>query len=551
MVYNHNRANDLICVLAIGFPSFYHYVDLSFCQRDIDNKRTGYYNINVKKLALIILDGWGLGRHKENNAIDVARTPFFDYLWKKFPHTRLQASGIFVGLPEGQIGGSEVGHLTIGAGRIIRQTLPRINQGLASARQKDGILDIAAFKQFLKNAQRKTPHLIQLISAGGIHSHIDHLFAILKLMKTASCKSPIIHYISDGRDRPPQSGINDAKHLLQLINKLKYGKVVTLSGRFYAMDRDNNWERTARAAQNIVCPPVKKSHRPALSLTDHFRQAYDRKTGDEFIEPVLIDRHFSGVGSGEPLFFLNFRADRMKQLVAHIRRLLPLSPIFTMTRYDMTYDFPVIFEKEIPEQTLGKIISRQSARQLRAAETEKAPHVSYFFNGGAETVFTDEHRVFAESNKVKHDLAPEMKLKEIGLNVTTMVKKISPQFILINFANSDMVGHTGNFPAIVAAVEKTDRQLEKTCRFLTQQGYACVITADHGNADIAFDLKTHEPHTAHTLNPVPFIVYDPHRPQPIKLKCHSSLGLGEVGGTVLDLMEIEKPKKGFVSLILK
>ncbi|MCL4375098.1 2,3-bisphosphoglycerate-independent phosphoglycerate mutase [Patescibacteria group bacterium] len=508
----------------------------------------------MKKLALIVLDGWGIGEPKENNAIYMAKTPFFDYLWDHYPHTKLQASGEFVGLPKGQIGGSEVGHLTIGAGQVLLQTLPRINRSLADPEHRQtGILNLPGFQQFIKLAQRHPTHLIGLVSAGGIHSHIDHLFAILKLMKQMQARSPYVHFISDGRDRPPHSAINDAIRLLQLINQLKYGKVATLSGRYYAMDRDNNLDRTDRAARTIAAPQSDPAPGHHLSkLSDHVRFAYNNDVTDEFIEPVRVDRDFSGLNPAEPLFFFNFRTDRMKQLVRTIHRLAPTNPIFTMTRYDAGFPYPVIFDKVEATKTLGKLISEQAARQLRTAETEKAPHVTYFFNGGTELVYPHEHRVMTSSNKVKHDAMPEMKAEEITRNVIKTVKQLSPQFVLANYANSDMVGHTGNFPAIKRAVEKVDAELKTLCRFLSQAGYVCVITADHGNADVAFDLKTRQPHTAHTLNPVPFVIYAPHQKDIHKLRLNHdpNAGLSLVAGTVLQLMEIPKPKKGFVSLIL-
>lgn len=512
----------------------------------------------MRKLALIILDGWGIGEDKPNNAIHMAKTPFFNNIWNHYPHTQLQASSQFVGLPAGQIGGSEVGHLTIGAGRIIYQTLPRINKSLNELESEKGLLSIEHFKNLLELAKKQHIHLMGLISPGGVHSHEDHLFKLLEVMKQYGCKAPIIHFISDGRDTPPTSGIKSAQKLIKKIHDLEFGTIATLSGRFFAMDRDRNMDRTKKAVEAFVHAKGhdgRHTKEVFSNLISTFETNYKNNVTDEFIEPTIIDPTFKGIHPGDVLFFFNFRNDRMKQLVVEMQNTasLPATHIFTMTRYDKTYPYPVLFEKETISGTIGEVLSTLNLKQLKAAETEKAPHVTYFFNGGVEQIFHGELRAVAESNKVKHDLIPEMKAVEIHKNIKNEVLKHHPEFILVNFANPDMVGHTGNFNAVVAGVESVDRELQKLCEFLTKHGYICLITADHGNADIMYDLETKEPHTAHTLNPVPFVVYDPNdvNNQKIKLNQHPENGLSKIAGTALQLMELSKPAKDFETLIQK
>ncbi len=511
----------------------------------------------MRKLALIILDGWGIGEEKPNNAIHIAQTPFFDQIWKHYPHTQLQASSEFVGLPVGQIGGSEVGHLTIGAGRIIYQTLPRINKSLGELESEKGILSIKNFKHLLELAKRQPIHMIGQISTGGVHSHEDHLFKILEIMKQYGCKSPIIHFISDGRDTSSISGIKSAQRLIKKIHELEFGTVATMGGRFFFADRDMNLDRTKKAVDVLmghgsINPEFTKD--VFSNLISAFEETYKKEITDEFVEPLIIDPHFKGIKADDILFFFNFRNDRMKQLITMTKDVSSIPPdhIFTMTRYDKSYPFPVLFEKETISGTIGEVLSSLNLKQLKAAETEKAPHVTYFFNGGVEQIFQGERRAVAESNKVKHDVLPEMKAIEIHENIRNEVLQHNPEFILVNFANPDMVGHTGNFKAVVAGVQSVDRELKKLCEFLTKHNYICLITADHGNADIMYDLETKEPHTAHTLNPVPFIVYDPvdRTNQKIKLNQHPENGLSLIAGTALQLMELQKPAKNFGTLII-
>jgi 2,3-bisphosphoglycerate-independent phosphoglycerate mutase len=506
----------------------------------------------MNKLALIVLDGWGLGEPGEHNGIHMAHTPFFDHLWENYPHTILQASGEFVGLPEGQIGGSEVGHMTIGAGKILYTELVRISRSLKMLDSEESILFNPDFLNLIALAKKRQLHLIGMISTGGVHSHQDYFFNLLRVLKSEGAMSPYIHFISDGRDTMPNSGIESARTLLRLINELDFGNVVTLSGRFYSMDRDNNFDRTERAVDLIV--EGNRSGENVIPACDNslekaFQESYAAGVTDEFIEPVVIDAEYSGIQEDEPLFFFNFRSDRMKQIITVLAQRAPTSDIVTLTQYDKEYMFPVLFDKQRISNTLGEILSKQNLTQLRAAETEKYAHVTYFFNGGVEVVFDGELRSLSKSNLVKHDQMPQMKAKEITEQVRANVHEKHPDFILVNFANPDMVGHTGNVPAIIAGVETVDAQLKNLSEYLLSEGYVCCITADHGNADIMFDLETQEPHTAHTLNPVPFIVYSNNHTA-IGLNQSEGNGLSMIAGTILDLMEVPYSKKDFESLIL-
>lgn len=499
----------------------------------------------MRKCALIILDGWGHGEKAPNNAIHIANTPYFDFLWSNYPHTILEASSEYVGLPHNQIGGSEVGHLTIGAGRVFFQSLPRITRAFSQAYEEQGIIASESFQHLLRVAREKPLHLVGLVSQGGVHSHTSHLITLLDILKKEGCKEPYIHAITDGRDTPPESGREFLTELVDYIEKEKFGRIVTLSGRFYAMDRDKNWSRTDKSVSLIVHgTPGYMYNAPDGWKTNLFAaltSSYDKGITDEFVEPMLIDQSYGGIQEDEYVFFFNFRSDRMKQTVSQIAAQIGDERIITMMRYDKDYPFTFLFEKEKVENTLGEFLSSKNLTQLKAAETEKAPHVTYFFNGGVEVTFDGEVRTIAQSNKVTHDQMPEMKAVEIEHDVVDYVAAHEPDFILVNFANPDMVGHTGVFEAVVTGVQTVDSQLKKLCEFLREKSYVCLITADHGNADIMYDPETMEPHTAHTLNPVPFIVYSDELKE-VKLDQTEGKGLDRIAATVCDVMELEVPE---------
>ena len=504
-----------------------------------------------KKVALIVLDGWGLGELNKHNAIHMAKTPFFDSLWNAHPHTTLHASGEFVGLPSGQIGGSEVGHLTIGAGRVMFQDLPRISRAL-----EDRPLDLDTVAHLIQQAKKQQIHLVGLLSAGGIHSHQQHLFSILRLMASNGCKSPIIHVIADGRDTAPRAVRRSLDELFDVMREVGIGRVATLSGRFYAMDRDMNLDRTAQAIDVVTGDPAShcdsKHKRIEARLDDVIESAYAKGVTDEFLKPVVVDPNYKGLADSDLVFCWNFRSDRMKQLVSVLHETVPDLQIITMTRYDRSYPFPVLFSKESVTDTLGEVLSHAGKVQVRAAETEKYAHVTYFFNGGEEVVFEHESRLLTPSNKVRHNESPHMKAHEIAKSVHNFVASHSPDFILINFANPDMVGHTGDFDAVVTGVETVDDELQKLCAYLTKNQYVCCITADHGNADIMFDVENNVPHTAHTMNKVPFIIYDPEDAviQNLTLDQRPSRGLQHIAATVLELMGIPARDVHEQSLIL-
>lgn len=502
----------------------------------------------MRKLALIILDGWGLGEKRDNNAIHKANTPYFDSLWSSFPHTKLQASGEYVGLPEGQIGGSEVGHMTIGAGRVIYQELARINKAMSDPGFSDYIDYNVNFLKLIEKARSERLHIVGLVSSGGVHSHIDYYLKLLEHLKLHNCQEPFIHFISDGRDTMARMGIGFAKKLLDKTRELNFGKVVTLCGRYYSMDRDKNMERTELSTNLIL---KGQADNKCADLIEAFENSYNKDITDEFIEPTLIDQEYKGVGKSDFFLFTNFRSDRMKQIVSKIGETISSENIYTLTQYDITFPFPMLFSKNQVDNTFGEIISKNKLKQLRVTETEKYAHVTYFFNGIVEVTFDGEIRHLVQSNKVKHDEIPEMKASEIAESIREIATKENPDFILVNFANPDMVGHTGNFDAVVRGVERVDSELKHLCEFLSDNQYICCVTADHGNADIMYDPDTHETHTAHTLNPVPFIIFDKVDPEnkQLKLNQNPANGLHLIAGTMLRLMGLSE-SKDFESLIM-
>jgi len=514
----------------------------------------------MNKLALIILDGFGIGKPNSTNAIHVAHTPFFDDLWKNYPHTTLQASGLAVGLPEGQIGGSEVGHLTIGAGRVLYQDLVRVNRAFDEPNNpRHGIKSNKNFQSFIQKAQKESAHLLGLLSPGGIHSHQKHLFTLLNIMHEQGCKEPYIHVISDGRDTLPYSGKEYAQQLVDLIDSIHFGQIVGVVGRFYGMDRDHNWDRTQKLLDLMVTGTADKT---SPNLVEAFEKNYDEKLTDELQEATKILYQYNGIKKNEPVLFWNYRSDRMKQIVSKLHEAYPENPFFTLTQYDKDYPYPVFFDKQSVTHTLSEVISREGITQLKSAETDKIPHVTYFFNGGVEVTFENELHAFIESTKVTYDKSPKMRAHEIE-KVVVKTHSEHPElgFAVVNFANADLVSHFGVFESSVKAVECVDQELKHLCAFLTENNFICVITADHGNADEMVDEKTGQPRTAHTMNPVPFVIYDPkhisshHRHTEldsgsISLDQNTSNGLSHVARTVLELMEIEAPAEYEESLIL-
>jgi 2,3-bisphosphoglycerate-independent phosphoglycerate mutase len=432
-------------------------------------------------VALVILDGWGIAPPGPGNAVDLADTPVFDRLWAEYPHTQLAASGAAVGLPDGQMGNSEVGHLTIGSGRVLYQDLMRVNKSI-----EDGSLfENAALRRAF---EAPSVHLLGLVSYGGVHSHIDHLKALL----TIAPEKTWIHAFTDGRDVRPHSAAHD-------LAELPADRIASVSGRYYAMDRDKRWERTQKAFDAIVrCEPTTDT-----DPVDLVTQCYKEGVTDEFLEPV----HFAGrpgIEPGDAVVFFNFRPDRGRQLS---RLLLDAGlDLTTMTRYSDELDCPIVFGEQDVPNTMAEVLSRAGARQLHCAETEKYAHVTYFFNGGREDEWPGETRILVPSPREvgTYDEQPEMSAPEVAERFAAEIGA-GYRFGVVNFANPDMVGHTGVIPAVVAACETVDGCLGKVVDAVGAAGGVCLITADHGNAEV--ELQTDgTPHTAHTTNPVPLIV---------------------------------------------
>ncbi len=490
-----------------------------------------------KKTALVILDGWGIGRKDSSDGVFQAKTPFFDQLSLNYPQSVLKTFGENVGLPKGQMGNSEVGHLNIGAGRIVFQDLLRINNSISE-------------KSFFKNYQlkkviseatheNKTIHLLGLVSTGGVHSSLKHLLALCKLFKN-ELKTPVfIHGIADGRDCSPDSGISAFEELYSYIKGTNI-KISSIIGRYYAMDRDQRWERIKLAYDLIV--------KGKGVLKDDFRSAfndsYSNGVTDEFLKPTKIADINGTVQKNDIVICFNFRTDRCRQITTVLTQKnfpkfnmykIPLS-YYTMTNYDKTFkDVGVIYDKNNISMTLGEVISKSSKTQLRIAETEKYPHVTYFFSGGREKEFPGETRLMASSPKVAtYDLRPEMSAQEINRKAISFVKSNQPDFICLNYANPDMVGHTGIPKAIIKACETVDVCLNELVNQLIQSKYSIIIIADHGNADKMFN-DDGSAHTAHTVNLVPMIVVDD------DVRFVSNGILADVATTVLDLMGVKKP----------
>jgi 2,3-bisphosphoglycerate-independent phosphoglycerate mutase len=490
----------------------------------------------MKKAGLIILDGWGLGKKDHSDAIYNANTPNFDQLWKTFPHATLLTSGLDVGLPDGQMGNSEVGHLNIGAGRIVYQELTRINKSIADG---DFFTNPVLSEAFETAKKRKTKtHFIGLVSDGGVHSSQEHLHALCDLAEKHNMENVFIHAFTDGRDCDPKSGKQFLLNLEQHISD-KNVKIASVIGRYYAMDRDKRLERIAKAYHLLVHGQGKKAN----SIAELFDASYAANITDEFIDAhVLAD---GKIENGDVVIFFNFRTDRPRELTTaltqeffHEQNMAPLDLHFvTMTQYDDKYkNIHVVFENDNLENTLGEVVSKAGLTQIRMAETEKYPHVTFFFSGGRETEFAGETRIMVNSPKVAtYDLQPEMSAFEVRDKLIAALQSQTPDFFCLNFANPDMVGHTGVYEAIVKAVETVDTCLGEIVALAQSLDYELIIIADHGNADFAVN-EDGSPNTAHSLNPVP-VIYVTEK-QDCKLKDGI---LADVAPTILGIMGIERP----------
>jgi 2,3-bisphosphoglycerate-independent phosphoglycerate mutase len=473
-----------------------------------------------KPIVLTVLDGWGYRAETKGNAIALARKPTYDELLKKFPNTLIQASGPFVGLPEGQMGNSEVGHLNMGAGRIVHMDITRIDLLIANKQ----LQNIRLFQEAMERGRLRQLHFLGLLSDGGVHSHIQHLFALLEMAKQQKVERVFVHCFTDGRDTPPNSGMEYVRQLQQKMRELAVGQIATLSGRYYAMDRDNRWERIERAYRAMVHGyALHQDSSPVAAL----RASYERGVTDEFVEPIVITQEIRHGQSAVPVgtihdddavIFYNFRADRARQMTRAL-----VEPGFdkindakrpknlfyvAMTQYDKNWPWlNYVIAPEKLEHILAQVFEQLQYKNLRCAETEKYAHVTYFFNGGVEKPFGGEERILVPSPKVAtYDLKPEMSASGITDTVVKAIEKGDFDAIIMNYANADMVGHSGNLEAAIKAVEAVDAGLTRLYQTLKPRRGIWLITADHGNAETMIDPVTGGPHTYHTTNPVPLIL---------------------------------------------
>jgi 2,3-bisphosphoglycerate-independent phosphoglycerate mutase len=499
--------------------------------------------------VLIVMDGFGQRKDRHSNAIALARTPNLDRLRKEFPTTELEASGLDVGLPAGQMGNSEVGHLNLGAGRVVYQDVTKISRAVESGELESN----EPLKAALQAGRQSALHLIGLVSDGGVHSSIDHLLALIKAASEFGVRQLYIHAITDGRDTPPKSALTYLRQLETACLRYGTGEVASVIGRFYAMDRDQRWERVARAYQALV-KGEGQGTLFASSAEKAVAAAYARGETDEFLQPTVIgeaNKAKAVIGDGDSVIFFNFRADRARELTraftaprfdGFVRQATPkLDHFVCMTSYDDEYDLPVMFPREPLKAILGEVIAKAQLRQARIAETEKYAHVTYFFNGGAEIPFGGEDRVLVPSPRdvETYDKMPEMSLSAVAKACVDKVNAKEHAFILVNFANPDMVGHTGNLDAAIRAVEEVDRAVGTIVQATLEARGRVIVTSDHGNCETMVDSESGEPHTAHTTNPVPFILVDP----ALKGARLRKGALADVAPTILQLMELNVPKE--------
>jgi 2,3-bisphosphoglycerate-independent phosphoglycerate mutase len=488
-----------------------------------------------RPLVLTILDGWGYSSAVEGNAIAAARKPTYDRLLRDYPNTLVHTSGPFVGLPEGQMGNSEVGHLNIGAGRIIYMDVTRIDLMIASGEFFTNPVLLAA----MHHARGRRLHLMGLLSNGGVHSMNTHVYALLEMARREHVEDVCIHCFMDGRDTPPESGAGFIEALQHEIRRIGVGRIASVSGRYYAMDRDKRWDRIERAKAAMVDGTGEKNTDPVAAV----KRSYERGITDEFIEPVtIVDARNEPVGRirpGDACLFFNYRADRGREMTQSLTE-APLNLHFTtLTQYDKTLAVPFVLQREHPHNILANVMAELNWKNLRVAETEKYAHVTYFFNGGNEKPYPGEEREMVQSPKVAtYDLKPEMNAEGVTETVTAAIEKRAFDVIVMNFANADMVGHSGKIEPTVRAVEAVDAGLARIYDSLRHAGGRWIITADHGNAEMMIDPVTKGPHTYHTTHPVPFIVVDEDK-RPLR----SGGALQDIAPTILGLFGVPQPKE--------
>ncbi len=515
----------------------------------ISSKNINKIKASVSPVVLAILDGWGHREETLDNAIKKANTPVMDSLWHAYPHTLVSASGADVGLPNGQMGNSEVGHLTIGSGRIIQQELVRITN-IVKNNQLNQIEELKEIANSIKK-KKGTLHITGLCSDGGVHSHIDHLLGLIKWASEVGLEKVAIHVITDGRDTPAKSASNYIKQIEDCIKKFKVGEIASICGRYWMMDRNLLWERTEKAFSNLTDPNIKVNN---ISPEDYLNKNYSENITDEFLDPVRISKNF--LKDEDSLICFNFRPDRARQIIKALsekefndfeRKNIPNIDILTFTQYEPNLPVKVAFPPESLNNFIGQIVSEHGLKQYRTAETEKYPHVTYFFNGGVEVPLQGEKRHLIPSPRVAtYDMAPEMSAEELAISCSNAIKSGQYSFVVINFANPDMVGHTGNMDAAIKAIETVDRCIGQIVNATGEMGGSILITADHGNAEV-MKGPTGEPWTAHTTNKVPLIFIEgekrkiPNMGNEIYLR--DNAGLADIAPTLLQILNLPIPKE--------
>ena len=515
----------------------------------ISSKNIKRFSVPQSPVVLAILDGWGYRKEKSNNAIKSARTPIMDSLWHAYPHTLISASGSDVGLPDGQMGNSEVGHLTIGSGRIIQQELVRISN-IVKNNQLGLVNELKEMAASLKK-NNSTLHITGLCSDGGVHSHIDHLLGLIKWASDNKLKKVAIHIITDGRDTPAKSALKYLNQIESCIKKYNVGEIASICGRYWIMDRNLLWDRTEKAYSNLTDPDIQITN---FSPKDYIEKSYAKNITDEFIEPIRMSENY--LKDGDSLICFNFRPDRARQIVKALslnqfsdfeRKNYPNLDFVTFTQYDPNFPVKVAFPPESLNNFIGQIVSENGLKQYRTAETEKYPHVTYFFNGGVEIPLPGEERHLIPSPRVAtYDMEPEMSAEELTISCSKAIKSGNYAFVVINFANPDMVGHTGNMDATIKAIEKVDKCVGQIVNATGEMGGSIVITADHGNAEVMKGSEG-EPWTAHTINKVPLILIEgekrkiPNMGNEINLR--ENAGLADIAPTLLQLLNLPIPRE--------
>ncbi len=516
---------------------------------NISSKNINRLNVPQSPVVLAILDGWGYREDMSDNAIKSASTPIMDSLWHAYPNTLISASGSDVGLPDGQMGNSEVGHLTIGSGRIIQQELVRISNIVKN--NKLGLVD--ELKEIADSLKKNdsTLHITGLCSDGGVHSHIDHLIGLIKWASENGIKKVAIHIITDGRDTPAKSATKYLNQIESCIQKYNTGEIASICGRYWIMDRNLLWDRTEKAYVNLTDKDIKIAN---ISPKDYIQKSYDKNITDEFIEPIRLSDNY--LKDGDRMICFNFRPDRARQIIKSLcdkdfsdfeRKFFPDLELVTFTQYDANFPVKVAFPPESLNNFIGQIVSENGLKQYRTAETEKYPHVTYFFNGGVEIPLPGEERHLVPSPRVAtYDMEPEMSAEELSISCAKAIKSGNYAFVVINFANPDMVGHTGNMDATIKAIETVDKCIGQIVNATGEMGGSILITADHGNAEL-MKGPAGEPWTAHTINKVPLIFIEgekrkiPNMGNEIYLR--DNAGLADIAPTLLQLLNLPIPKE--------